>query len=490
MMTESLLKLPEVIFRIIQTFLSNDDYHYFLNSSKIHLAELKRRTIFFSLNEESSERYLEDQDFQSILLSEVEDGWRQIRICSKEWLLSRYDLTIPNNTISLAALMRNEVDPNTTTTIPILPRHVKELEVVNFSKLKDVSNLANLAKLYIAGAMKLKDILPLRNIANLTIKSCDSVADFSVLTKIILSEDVLANRFSGVHILHLIDCPLLSDVSCLRGIHDLKIESCRNFKDISGLGGHYRLSIISLGFQELIGYESLVGIPHIYLQGLDIADLSVLQYAQSVKLNDCLSITNITPIKNAKTVELIDCACAESIIDLCEVSHLVVKQIFQPIPLSDLMKMKNKTLEIEFPSIEGIDLIDKPFLAHTEHLTLFYSSFGSPTILKFSLLSFQHLLSITIEASANEWMPSHFIDIDSIQGLADIPTVRLLHLRNLSNIGCLGRNRCVELRFCPKISDVSSLSNVSLVTIEDCEGILDYSVLMKVPRLKIMRSSW
>eukprot|EP01033_Poteriospumella_lacustris_P025096 gene25096-gene22385 len=79
-MTKSLIQLPEIIFTLIQTFLSYDDYHYFLNTSKLHFSHLKRRTIVFRLTERRSLQYMEDKEFQGLLLSKVEDGWKQIRI--------------------------------------------------------------------------------------------------------------------------------------------------------------------------------------------------------------------------------------------------------------------------------------------------------------------------------------------------------------------------------------------------------------------------
>jgi hypothetical protein len=89
--------LPEEIFRIIQTFLIRDDYHYFLNSGKI-LGELKRKTIYFALNGKSSERYCEDTIFQRLLISKVENGWNQIGISSNK-LIKMIPLDLPLHAI-------------------------------------------------------------------------------------------------------------------------------------------------------------------------------------------------------------------------------------------------------------------------------------------------------------------------------------------------------------------------------------------------------
>ncbi len=60
-------------------------------------------------------------------------------------------------------------------------------------------------------------------------------------------------------------------------IYDLSLEFCRSIKDISGIGNHHRLNIETCPiFSHLIGYESLVGIPHVSLIRCDISDVSVL----------------------------------------------------------------------------------------------------------------------------------------------------------------------------------------------------------------------
>lgn len=60
-------QLPEVIFRLIQTFLSSYDYHYLVNSSKRLFGDLKRRTIYFQLSEKWSRQYVEDKDFKRMV---------------------------------------------------------------------------------------------------------------------------------------------------------------------------------------------------------------------------------------------------------------------------------------------------------------------------------------------------------------------------------------------------------------------------------------
>ncbi len=73
-----LVNLPDVIIKHLQSFLSNDDFHYFLNSSKRHFRSLKKETVYFSLNREKSREYVEDGRFRKMILRKVKDSSKQI----------------------------------------------------------------------------------------------------------------------------------------------------------------------------------------------------------------------------------------------------------------------------------------------------------------------------------------------------------------------------------------------------------------------------
>lgn len=68
------------VIRVMQSFLSNDDYHYFLNTSKALCGEVKRKTTHPAPNREKSGIPREDKSFQTLLLSKVENGWNQIAV--------------------------------------------------------------------------------------------------------------------------------------------------------------------------------------------------------------------------------------------------------------------------------------------------------------------------------------------------------------------------------------------------------------------------
>ncbi len=461
-MTKSLIQLPEIIFTLIQTFLSYDDYHYFLNTSKLHFSHLKRRTIVFQLTERRSEQYMKDKEFQELLLSKVEDGWKQIRI--NKLIIhytSSYDANVPHDSsyfdFQLEKLSYEE--RGIVKTLPPVSPKKKELKLFKFLKLQDVTTLSHLSKLQISYSVYFEDISPIKNVPDLTFYSCSALSDLSVLrgdkNKVInlilcgkLTDIHSLSRFRRVTVSH---CDSLVDVSPLRGVYDVRIVFCRKVKDISGLGGHHRLEI-SLCSYSLIGYTCLVGVAEVRLHGCDISDLSILRYAKSIELQGCNEITDFCPISNVYNLSIQEMSINEK----------------------DLQNLSNHKLHIDLAKSRNITSV----FPNTKHLALFQPSTPLIRILKeYDGSYFQCLQSITIDSTMH---------LNAIKGFEDIATVRLINMWALTDISGLGRNRYVELNNCNQIKDVRSLANVSVVRIEKCSGIVDYSVLANVPRLKII----
>jgi hypothetical protein len=245
-MTSIIYSIPEIIFTLIQNYLSNIDKHYFFNSSKYLFIDLKKRMIYFQLNKVKSQQYLQDKLFQSLLLSKVENGWNQIGI---KYFGSRCPEEIPpihnfyaegrtvpfhlwNKYHSYAATLPADVEE-----LPDLT-NVKELQLTFDDDLQtvDLSKLSHLNKLSL-GQVNDMDMTPLQYIPDVTILSGlvydggNTNHDFSMfhrqkrlelwdcrnLTNI--------NSFHSIRILHLFRCPnLQKDLSPLKGIYDLALE--------------------------------------------------------------------------------------------------------------------------------------------------------------------------------------------------------------------------------------------------------------------------
>ena len=155
------LHLPDEIFRLIESFLTISDYHYFLNTSKEHFTCLKKERIYFALSSSRSREYILSPAFRELLLSKVVNGWKQISVNLGDGV-GRIDLPrdLPVHRVKLETTSRHWRDLThfshvesvgrgatcTGTYIPPIPA-VKELKLAGCPSLTDVSNLSHLSKL-------------------------------------------------------------------------------------------------------------------------------------------------------------------------------------------------------------------------------------------------------------------------------------------------------------------------------------------------------
>ncbi len=495
--------IPQDIFQLIRTFLTNDDYHYFLNTSKRLFGDLKRKTIFFKLNREISFLYAMNKEFQDLLLSKVENGWNQIGIycndSSKSIVLSSKDIPIDlpickvyGFAVKLPFHLWNNfksIDCNFfsggASEIPPFP-NVKDLQLhIDPSKtvsdvdpsIIDLRAFSHLLSLRI-NDLPVKDITPLKDIPYLDLFSCAQITDYSVLSnqkELRLSTcpgltDV--SSFRSIRKLELFSCPNISDISPLKGIYDLTIQACSNIKDISCLGNHHRLflSVISSGF------DSLLHIPHVSLMSCDIEDLSVLRFAKSVCLYFCQKIRSVSPLKAVKKVILVNSG-KSGFSDLGEVSNLLLT-LQDDYEFNDeiITSLNNRRLSFtgDFLAITSLSV----FSSSIQHLYIGKSEIFAKFINDGQGVLLQHLLSLTLA----------FSSVVSLEGVGHIPTVRLVECDRLQTMKGLGSNRCVELNNCSSVEDVSSLASVSIVTIKYCPRLTKASCecLKNVPRLKIV----
>ncbi len=481
----SFITLPEEIYRLIQTFLTHDDNHYFLAANACNFGELRRKTIYFSLTEAMSVEYVKNPTFTSLVLSKVENGWKQISI-----RLGNIDYPFPQDLpvhkISFHNILSNdltEVDHIEHVSgrlsireIPPIPK-IKVLDIFESYKLVDLKNLSHLQRLKIYSE-KVTDITALQNISVLYLSNCHSIQDFDIFNEgkqvqlsieyCSLLKDVSPLR--NIRILSLTSCHGITDVSPLHGIYDLTLSSCRNIRDISKLGNHYRLCISNCA-EQLVGFDSLYGIPHIKLDGTNISDLNVLSKAKSIWLRSCSLIEDVKPIQRVRKLSIFNCSNVKNIHQLADVPDLTLFDVLKQKADKNLIHLRNQRLYLCLQS-NSYDLSSN----NIRDLSISQCTFIE-SLLTTSNVLFHNLQSLSLyDCSA----------FTHVKGLGSIPTLRLRSCHRLKDISALGGNRCVELADCPLITDVSSLAAVPIVTIRRCQRIEDFKCLAKVERLKIV----
>ncbi len=466
-----LVNLPDVILKHLQSFLSYDDIHYFLNSNQLYFSSLKQETIYFSLNKKKSEEYVEDERFREMILSKVKDGSQQIGlsfdkkyrvpdicdiIAHKINFVREYPYLLKYVSCQVYFLNSKVKD------IPFLPM-LQDLELVDCMNIKDFSNLSHLKKLELSDAPQLTDISPLQNIPHLTLTKCPNIQDFSILSSkrqmfLSIHQSPISNVsfLRNIQTVELCLCDQLVDVSPLYGIKNLLLMSCSNIRDISGLGKHHRLTIFHCRSIDR-GYECFKTVRHATVSGWELPDLSVFQDVSSLQktfyssmesqlffLKDIADLTFHSSFSNHRK-------------EVYDISHLRnIKLTFY----EDIIKISESSLpsQLLHLHLQRCDQIVK--IIHEGKTSIFH-----------------HLQSLCITNCL----------IEHVNGLGDIPELTLQHCSKLHDISGLGRNRCVKLQSCPKIRDVSSLTSVPIVTVRNCDGIIDFSCLSSIPRLKIAR---
>lgn len=381
---------PEEIFRIIQTYLSYDDYHYFMNTSKQLFASLKRKSVYFTLDRKRSFQYLTEVNFQRLLLSKVANGWDQIKIHYKGLSPGTpSDLPVHAVVLSACPLPVKEwnnfqsivcICPKGKIEIPPIP-NVKNLhlsfythdtlsrESINLTALSHLSTLC-------LNRLRVKNIAPLKDIPELSLFSCELVTDFSMFC----NQRILrinscpglsdVTSFKSIRRLELSNCANINDVSPLKSIYDLRLFECRGITDISCLGNHHRLVINQLA-DNLTGYDCFLHIPHASLVSCKIKDVNMLRYAKSVYLSKCSEIADVSPLRNIKKVEIVMEKMLFGLNELQTVPDLSLS--FEncqdkEIPREWIVLSQNKQLKLSSAFI-GIDSLSM-FSSNIEHLTI------------------------------------------------------------------------------------------------------------------------
>ncbi len=187
----TLITLPEVIFRLLQTILTNDDYHYLLNTSKQHFRDLKRRTIYFRLNEVKSKQYMKDKVFQSYVLSLVEDGWKQIKVYwdpprSRKWesssFMSWYDRTVPSDYREfIPEITTNFLSRRMHGILPLSSHPPCKLNYLRDIKSTTLGDISHLTKLKLLSPNNTLDLSLFQHISDLEIN--DTRSDVTIFNK-------------------------------------------------------------------------------------------------------------------------------------------------------------------------------------------------------------------------------------------------------------------------------------------------------------------
>eukprot|EP01040_Poterioochromonas_malhamensis_P002100 gene2100-2239_t len=496
-----MLRVPDPIYGIIQSFLSQNDYHYLMNSSKELFFEIKRLTIYFSLTAERSMCYLTNEAFRNQIKSLVKSCREQVSL-----KLGRGDDFLPTEVLLEHPVEKvdvRNVDDRTfqhlakirtincwisTIKHPISFNEIKNILFVTWpSCLTQELTVSKLERLTINNLINFHDDVSIfSNIPYLELNSCYNIKDFSSLgpkqKRLFLSgakylTDV--KSFATVKHLTLLDCQSVEDISLLKNVYHLEIMMCDQIKVMWKEKDHsvhrIHLDFIKSNIDPNIVVEALNGIAHVRVEFPRITDVSMLAEAKSV-LVICSEVLDVSPLRNAKKLILSQASKIKDFGMLGEVRNLTItnanKSCFYPVG-------NNTHSRFRSISLVKCDLSDSSLSFLCDYHSITLSSINVVPLL--DCLDFRNVQEFTIRRCE---------DLITLTGLANVRKVTIQDCYSLVDISNLGRgNHTVAISDCLSIRDVSSLSQVPVVKIANCRGIEDYSCLKSVPRLTIFIGS-
>eukprot|EP01040_Poterioochromonas_malhamensis_P004272 gene4272-4578_t len=231
-----LVDLPDIIYILFKSFLSDEDFVQLVSSSQRYFKEIRRENIYFLLNHSKSKRFCVDESYRDYILSRVNRPDRQISMSLPINMVQKYKDLLTVNRL----LVGGNKDHTSDHSIPILP--VKSLYLLALTKIQNINSLSQLEKLYIYKCHEIADISALKDVKDIMISWNHNIRDFSCFGK----QETL--RFSGYSCniadvsmmnkawsVQLKDLSHLKDVSSLANVKELKIINCKEIEDISML---------------------------------------------------------------------------------------------------------------------------------------------------------------------------------------------------------------------------------------------------------------
>eukprot|EP01040_Poterioochromonas_malhamensis_P011210 gene11210-12216_t len=292
----NIIDLPDVIYTIIQSYISNYDYRCFMNTSKAGFALIKRKTIYSSLYIHASKYYCIDREYREDILQTVLHPERQISIYFKHYHEIKEALEEEIMTSPSSSQERSEENDNN--------ENNDEIPITQSQSSSSTSTSENEITLADNGAASSSSQ------HSLEISHCPGLKDLT--------------NFSFIHRLVIVACPGIINLHALKDIYDLTLDLCWERHSLTCLTSHhYRLKLMNLS-ENTSGYEILYQIPHVSLETSFIHDLQVLSEARSISLERCYKVNDVSPLINVKEICLKECSKITNIRSLQGIERLTI----------------------------------------------------------------------------------------------------------------------------------------------------------------------
>jgi hypothetical protein len=346
----SLVLLPQDLFLLLSAYLVrcgnvkvfrfNDDWQNLMHTSKAYFANLKKRTRYIVLSQNSS-HFLNDPLFRQRILSLVEDPRSQISCSIRGFgeIGEHYDTTLLSN------LNHVSITHCKTRSFSLFT-NVEDLRVYSDDYLQDFECFAQIKKslsiniwnhpandeeqaltydlsclsptleyLY----LKTKRVVNyqfLTYLRDVDFRGCDSITDVSCFRNAVsvafsVCPNVTnVNSLAKVKKLLLYKCAAVTDVSALGSVETVEISTCENLQDLSGLSTVRNLKVSEFSEDLLAPLNGNTV--------LDLSDFSSRLRSLEFLLTNCLlrtfrlygceSIFEISKLETVEVLRIKDCS--------------------------------------------------------------------------------------------------------------------------------------------------------------------------------------
>jgi hypothetical protein len=440
--------LPCCIYFHVKTYLDHQDYRSFLYSSNsFHFQDVRKKTIFYDLDVYYSWKYLTNLNhFQSLVLSKITDKANQLSLDLTNFDISRL-LPYSHEFQNLYSISFDDLRPyGSSAGVPSLP-------------VPSISNLTifkNIHKLCLLNSTTIEDCNGLENITELQLYDFSKLKDISHLSALVPSSSFSPSSFTYLQTLCLEKCPLLLDVNCLGNVAKLYIRRCKNISDVTGLGKENQKKVQLEELPKITDISSLRNLDALTLRNCDgVTNIDCLTNVLSLDISFCHGITKNLISSRLKKLTIMHCPSLEYpnlLPDTCP----SLKQLRLYSISIDMLRQWEKIVLLELFCCDTVSDVSGLVLCSNLKYVTFQECVNISDV---TMLGFLRRISI------------FDCPITSLKGLGNIYQVSLTDCNDLTSLEGLGaNNHCVMLSNCTTIEDFTLLRHCYKVMINGGEG--------------------
>lgn len=289
-------KLPFVIYPTIAEYIPINDYHNLLNANRsAYFLELKKKTRYWSLTDNSTLLYLTNNEFRLKVAQKIENPLKQIKLRIPAVVLKASAWSAifdPANDEELQITLSRMTSVHTV--------DLEHQKLLDRAKIHDLSIFAGVDTLRLSGSSVISNIDGLHNPKKIYLYSFTHAAlNFTG-----------AINYHSLYEVVLKHCNV-KDVNGLKKVHSLLLHNCHQLTPagIQELGiDNYKISLISCPLISSISHFQ--GVKEIYCSFMKITEICNLRELRKLTVNSCWLLARCENLPNLQYFDPAHCPLA------------------------------------------------------------------------------------------------------------------------------------------------------------------------------------